>query len=104
MKPRDPKGTKGEEDAVVGIGWYQENQWELLLKHAVDKEDLELTYADWLEGITEGIENLSKIGLKVEKIPLDVKQMIEWCKERGYKFDGESRSVYITLKTKEKFC
>jgi hypothetical protein len=104
MKPRDRKDTKGEEDSVVGIGWYKENQWELLLKHAVDKADLEPTYADWLEGITEGIDNLSKTGLKVEKIPLDVKKMIKWCKERGYEFDGESRSVYITQKIKEKFC
>ena len=38
---------KGIEKTILGIGWYKEDQWDLLLKHAVDKEDLEPTYAEW---------------------------------------------------------
>ena len=102
MKPRDSENRNGKEDDVVGVGWYEESQWDLLLKHAVDKEDLEPTYSDYVAGLTESIENLTKIGLKVERIPLDIKQMIKRCKERGYIFDGESRSVYISLKIKGK--
>jgi hypothetical protein len=54
------KKRKDKEKPILGIGWYEENQWDLLLRHAVDKEDLEPTYADWLEGITVGIQDISK--------------------------------------------
>lgn len=91
------------EKPIFGIGWYKESQWALLLKYAVDKDDLEPTYAAWLEGISEGIENLIKSGIQCEKIPVDVKEIIKWCEENEYPFDGESRSVYISLKTKGKF-
>ncbi len=98
------KNTNQEEGKpILGVGWYKENQWALLLKHSVDRENLEPTYAEWLEGISEGIENLSKSGLQVVKIPIDVEEMIKWCKESEYPFDGESRATYISLKTKELF-
>ena len=99
LKKKNPKTEK----TVLGIGWYKENQWDLLLKHAVDSDDLEPTYTEWLKGISEGIENLSNSGIQCEKIPIDVNEIIKWCKDNNYPFDGESRSVYISLKTKEKF-
>jgi len=94
---------KGIEKTILGIGWYKEDQWDLLLKHAVDKEDLEPTYAEWLEGITEGMEEFSKSGIQCEKIPVDVEEIVQWCRDRGYPFDGASRSVYFSIKTKERF-
>ena len=104
MKKRKHRKKNLKTDKTVfGIGWYKENQWDLLLKHAVDSDDLEPTYAEWREGISEGIENLSNSGIQVEKIPIDVNEMIKWCKDNNYPFDGESRSAYITLKTQKKF-
>ncbi|NOR23740.1 MAG: hypothetical protein GQ542_04985 [Desulforhopalus sp.] len=99
MKTDDLKG-KGQDQPVLGIGWYKESQWNLLLEHAVDREDLEQTYGEWLEGILEGIENFSKAGIHCEKIPIDVAEMITWCKDNGYPFDGPSRSVFIARKTR----
>ena len=64
--------NKGIEKTILGIGWYREDQWDLLLKYAVDKEDLESTYTEWLEGITERMEEFSKSGFRCEKIPVDV--------------------------------
>jgi hypothetical protein len=98
------KKGKNTEKSILGIGWYKENQWDLLLRHAVDKENLEPTYADWLEGISAGIEEFSKSQIHCVKIHIDVAEIIKWCKDNGYPFDGASRAVYISLKTKEKFC
>ena len=86
----------------MGVGWYQENQWDLLLEHAEDKEDLSTTYAGWLEGAHKGIKNLEKPGAHHQKILIDVGEMIKWCSEKGIPLNGESRSNYITSKTKEK--
>lgn len=89
------------ERTVLGVGWYREDQWEFLLKNAVDREDLEKTYSEWLEGITEGMKNFSKSGIQCKKIPVDVNEMINWCINNRYPFDGASRSVFISLKTKK---
>lgn len=95
--------NKGIEKTILGIGWYREDQWDLLLKYAVDKEDLESTYTEWLEGVTERMEEFSKSGIRCEKIPVDVEEIVQWCRDRGYPFDGASRSVYFSIKTKERF-
>ena len=95
--------NKGIEKTILGIGWYREDQWDLLLKYAVDKEDLEPTYTEWLEGVTERMEEFSKSGIQCEKIPVDVEEIVQWCRDRGYPFDGASRSVYFSIKTKERF-
>lgn len=93
----------GKVKPILGVGWYKETQWSLLLEHAVDKDDLEPTYAEWLETVLAGMENISKSGVKCEKIPVDVEEMIQWCKENGHPFDGSSRAAYITIKTKDIF-
>ena len=92
-----------KQKAVLGVGWYREDQWDLLLSTAVDKDDLEPTYAEWLDGATKGIEKLSNSDFQCVKIPIDVEEMNTWFKENGHPFAGESRVLYITMKTKEKF-
>jgi hypothetical protein len=48
------------------------------------------------------MDNLSKAGVLFEKIPIDVEELIQWCKEKDYSIDGKSRSEFIALKTREK--
>ena len=45
----------------------------LLLKRAVNKDYLAATHADWLEGITAGIKDISKSQMQCVNIPVDVK-------------------------------
>jgi hypothetical protein len=86
---------------ILGVGWYKKDQWDLLKKSSVDRNDLENTYEQWLDNATEAIKNFSKSGYQIEKIDIDVQEMIEWCKNEGCTINGESRSKYISLKTKE---
>ena len=99
----DDQNEKSEKQPLLGIGWYKESQWNLLLQYAVDRDDLEQTFGEWLEGILEGIENFSKVGIHCEKIPIDVEEMMTWCKDNDYPFDGSSRSAFIAHKTREIF-
>ena len=101
MKKRKKKNHPVKK-TVLGVGWYDQKQWDLLLEHSVDRNDLESTYAEWLVGVAETMDNLTGSGIHCERIPVDVEEMIAWCRENGYPFDGESRSVFISLKTKEK--
>ena len=88
----------------VGVGWYREDQWNLLLEHAADRDKLEETYGEWLEVARKGMKNLTKAEVQFEKIPIDVEELIKWCREKGCAVDGSSRSEFIALKTREKSC
>jgi len=99
MKKRKQKKSKTSK-AVVGIGWYREDQWNLLLEHAEDRGELEATYGEWLEVARKGLDNLTEAGVQFEKIPIDVEELIRWCQEKGCAVDGSSRSGFIALKTR----
>ncbi len=100
MKKRKQKKPKTSK-TVVGVGWYRENQWDLLLKHAADRDELEATYGEWLEVARKGLDSLTKMGVQFEKIPIDVEELIRWCQEKGCAVDGSSRSEFIALKTRK---
>lgn len=107
MKLRKFRRTRKEHQemvadvVVLGVGWYQENQWALLLEHAEDKEGLFPTYAGWLENAYENTKTLEKSGIRYQKISIDVEDLINWCKENKVPLNGQSRSNYIAKKTKE---
>jgi len=102
MKKRKQKRSKTSKP-TVGVGWYRENQWSLLLEHSADRADLEATYAEWLGVACRSMENLSEAGIQFKKIPIDVEELVQWCQEKGYQVDGNSRSEFIALKTREEF-
>ena len=47
---------------AVGVGWYRENQWALLLEHAEDKEELFPTYAGWLKYAHKNTKTMEESG------------------------------------------
>ena len=102
MKKRKQKKAKTSKP-TVGVGWYREDQWSLLLEHSADRDDLEATYAEWLDIAHKSMRDLSGTGIQLVKIPIDVEELVQWCQEKGYQVDGNSRSEFITLKTREKF-
>lgn len=101
MKLRRFKRIQKMKGNLVGVGWYQENQWALLLEHAEDKEELEPTYIEWLENAYETTNKFEASGVHYQKILIDVEDMIKWCKENEVPLNGESRSNYIAKKTRE---
>jgi hypothetical protein len=83
---------------IVGIGWYSESQWIKLCRVAVDPEVLKDTYEKWVEVFNKGCADLDKAGISVVKVPVDVEELIQWCRENSLEITGESRSKYITEK------
>ncbi len=95
---------KQDEGKVLGIGWYLEEQWKLLLENSEDRKNLLPTHAEWQLNAAEQFARMKKAGYTPKKIPIDVVEMIKWCEENGLPCNGETRSKYILLKTQEKFC
>jgi hypothetical protein len=86
------------EELDLGIAWYKPGQWELLKKVSQDGNLLENTYKEWLEFIEKKLIKLEKRGVAYKKITVDVKELLKWCKSRGYPINSESRSLYVSEK------
>ena len=88
---------------ILGVGWYKKEQWKLLRENSEDVENLEGTYYEWEANANNRIKELLNSDYRIEKIEIDANELIEWCNKEKCALNGESRSKFISLKTKEKF-
>ncbi|UCH96619.1 MAG: hypothetical protein JSV88_07150 [Candidatus Aminicenantes bacterium] len=100
-----PKGKKqkhkraSEEGQLhIGLAWYRPEQWDLLLKMSVDSDELEPTYEEWLKMAEQRFQEMRQAGIQVEKIDVDMIEMVEWCASENIPLDGEARSGYVAEK------
>lgn len=90
--------TFEQNEEVLVAAWYREDQWDLLLNAAVDKEALGETYQDWEVNFNQLLRKLRDSGHKVSSIEVDVKELIEWCKQKNLPLNGAARAQYAALK------
>lgn len=94
---------KKSKKPIIGVGWYRKDQWDLLKNHSEDANELQNTYYEWVANANDSIKTLSKAIHRIEKIDIDMNELIDWCKNEGCKINSESRARFISLKTREKF-
>lgn len=97
------KRKKDKGVPALGVGWYREDQWPLLLQHSADRENLNQTYAKWLEMVNKKMEDLIVADFQPLKIPVDVHDMVRWCRGQGIAMDGEARAAYVAMQTRAHF-
>jgi hypothetical protein len=85
----------------IGAGWYRPEQWALLRASSVDRDELEQTHAEWLRMAENTLKTFRKQGQHLQKVDIDVEEMIVWAKAAGKPLDGDARSEFIAIKTKE---
>jgi len=82
-------------DKLIGIGFYQKDQWPLLLETADDIDLMEKVYEKWLKGITRLISNMRAVGIEPVTVNIDVSELLAYCRENNLKNIGETRSQFI---------
>jgi hypothetical protein len=97
MKRRGRSSARPEREAMA-LAWYTLDQWILLKNTAADREDLDDTYGDWLEGATQRFEELQAAGCDIRKVNIDVSELTQWCRLRGVPLDGKSRAEFAAHK------
>ncbi|NIM12145.1 MAG: hypothetical protein GTO45_08540 [Candidatus Aminicenantes bacterium] len=98
---RKTSRVKGKSrDLKAGVAWYKPEQWELLKKVSQDRDELENTYMEWLEFAQEKLEELENMGMALEKVEVDVEDLVKWCKKRNLMVNGESRAAFVSYKQK----
>ena len=92
--PAMKDSSQSQDQPVIAIVWYRPEQWQRVRDIAVDSDEFEDTYFEWLQLAEERTEELKGRGLRVEQVDLDSEKLILWCNERGLENDGKARSLY----------
>ncbi len=69
--------------ALVGSAWYRVDHWERLREISADPEKLEQTHEEWLASAEKAHQGLRESGMRVEKVELDVEELLTWRETRG---------------------
>jgi hypothetical protein len=67
----------------------------LLCALVPDRSELDDTYEQWLETARRTVRDMESDGHVVERVPVDVVALAEWCRERGLPLTGPSRAKYV---------
>lgn len=85
-----------EQAQRTGVAWYRADQWELLRELASDPEVIVDRHEDWVEQAEVMIAMLMSKGMHVEKVEVDVNEIVAWCEEAGRPFDSKARAEYVS--------
>jgi hypothetical protein len=79
----------------VFLAYYSPSEYEVLLKLADDRKNLDDKWEDWLFQYLRAKAGLSN-EFEIEEIPLDVKKMDEYFRTKKLKNIGKNRANYVT--------
>ena len=94
--------TTDETQIVTGVAWYRPEQWQRLRDVSEDVENLEETYDAWLHTAERMLRDGIPADVVVEKIDIDVEEVLAWCNERGLPMNGRSRSEFVAERVRQK--
>ncbi|MCU1283161.1 MAG: hypothetical protein JWM53_6707 [bacterium] len=81
-----------------GVAWYGPNDWRALREAAVDPDELESSYDDWLRLCSISCDELSTDGINVERIRIEAAELIRWCHEQRIPLDAQARARFTSKK------
>jgi hypothetical protein len=97
------KKTSGELRIITGVAWYRPEQWERLREVSEDVENLEETYVVWLQTAERMIRDGIPPDVRVERVDIDVEEVLAWCNARGLPMNATSRSRYVSEWVRQKY-
>jgi len=94
--------TPSQPQIVTGVAWYRREQWGRLREVSEDVDNLEETYDAWLQTaermIRDGIPN----NVIVEKIDIDVEEVLAWCNVQGLPMNAASRARFVSERVRQR--
>ena len=93
--------NESQDEMIIAVVWYRPEQWQRVRDIATDADELEASYAQWVQVAEEKLKQLRSSGLRVEKVDVDSEKLILWCNERGLENDAKARSLYAAERLSE---
>jgi len=81
---------------VIGIAWYEPDEWADLRSVAPDADKLEATHSEWLALAEQSVRELRRAGYRPYRIPVKVAALQAWCETLGRHPDASSRAEYAS--------
>ena len=89
--------------ALLGIAWYRADQWADLLAAVSDRSEFEERHADWLATAEKIQDEMARSGSRVERVEVDVTEMVAWCRARKAPLDARARSRFVSEKLQARY-
>jgi len=87
---------------VVAVAWYRPEQWSRLVEICLDAPALDGSYEGWVRNATQSFDRYTAAGMTLERVDVDVEQLLAWCEAHGRAVDGEARSAYAAHLLKQR--
>ena len=100
---KKPSNNESESRIVTGVAWYRPEQWERLREVAEDVENLEESYQAWLQTAERMISEGIPADFSIEKVDVDIEEVLAWCNARGLAVNAKTRSRYVSEKLRQKY-
>lgn len=78
----------------VAVAWYTREQWVAVRAIAIDPENLESTYEDWVAMAEQALQKLVQTGMRLQKVAISSGSLLEWCQREGRPVDAEARATF----------
>ena len=87
---------------VTGVAWYRPEQWARLREVSEDVDNLDETYEAWVQTAEQLLRDGIPDDVTVEKIDIDVEEVLAWCNVRGLPMNAESRSRFVSERLRQR--
>ena len=91
-----------ETQLVTGVAWYRPEQWQRLRDVSEDVDNLEETYDAWLQTAERMLREGISPGVMVERVDIDVEEVLAWCNVRGLPMNAQSRTLFVAERMSQK--
>ncbi len=86
-----------DEETIFGICWFQPEQWERLVEISEDREILDDSYDEWRKNTSRTFDEIRSHGKSVQKVRVNLEDLLAWCNENGLPVNGRSRANYAAF-------
>ena len=95
------KNRTKQTEQTVGFAWYTAQEWEALRRVSADKGSLHTSYAEWEADAQEQLRSLQEQGVDVVPVPIQVAELVTWCKTHNRRIEGKARSEFTSRKIQD---
>lgn len=79
----------------VNLAYYEKRDWKRFLEVIDDKDSMHNTWKEWNKAYLKSKKKLTSQGFVVKEVVINIDDLIVYCKIRGIKNDGKSRSQFV---------
>lgn len=81
---------------MMGLPWFREEDWEMLLDVLEDADQLPSAYDEWLQDAEAEVKRLERAETLVVKAVVDPAPFAQWCRARDRAVDCRSARAYAS--------